>query len=189
MQAAVRLPFSFDAERLRRDLAAAEGRIAWERHFNAAYYFGEWSGIALRGNSRTRLTLTIDPSRPDDYADLPTYDVCPYVREVVAAFQCPIRSLRFLKLAPAGGIREHNDAMIGLDFDELRLHVPVLTNPDVEFIVGGERIVMLPGECWYANVNLPHSVTNRGTTDRVHLVFDAVVNDWLRETVLLQTSA
>ena len=27
----------------------------------------------------------------------------------------------------------------------------------------------------------PHSVTNHGATDRIHLVFDCVVNDWLRD--------
>lgn len=189
MKAAVRLPFHFDAMRLQRDLDAAQSRIEWERHFNRAYHFGEWSGIALRGNSNTPLTLSIDPSRPDEFRDLETYDACPYVHEVIATFQTPIRSVRFLKLAPEGGIREHRDMYVGLDFDELRLHVPVMTNDDVDFFAGGERVAMRPGECWYVNVDQPHSVLNRGTTDRVHLVFDAVVNDWLRELVALQTFA
>jgi hypothetical protein len=187
MKAAVLLPFSFDGERLQRDLAAAQSRIAWERHFNRAYHFGEWSGIALRGNSNAKLTLTIDPSRPDEFRDFETFDACPYVREVLASFQCPIRTVRFLKLAPEGGIREHRDQYVGVDFDELRVHVPVLTNDDVDFVVAGERVVMRPGQCWYVDVDQPHSVLNRGTTDRVHLVFDAVVNDWLRELVTLQT--
>jgi hypothetical protein len=34
------------------------------------------------------------------------------------------------------------------------------------------------GECWYINANLPHSVSNLGGTDRIHLVMDWVVNDW-----------
>ena len=38
---------------------------------------------------------------------------------------------------------------------------------------------MQVGETWYVNVNLPHSVENLGATDRVHLVIDAVVNDWI----------
>jgi hypothetical protein len=187
MKAAVRLPFSFDVERLQRDLDAAQSRIAWERHFNRAYHFGEWSGIALRGNSNTRLTLAIDPGRPDAFRDLDPFDACPYVREVIDSFECAIRSVRFLKLAPEGGIREHRDAYVGINYDELRLHVPVLTNDDVEFFAGGERVVMRPGECWYVDVDQPHAVFNRGTTDRVHLVIDAVVNDWLRGVVALQT--
>ena len=184
MLRAVRLPYSFDAEKLRRDLAAAESRVPWERHFNRAYHFGEWSGIALRGNSdHPQFTLMINPSMPDGYRDLETFDACPYVREVIAEFQAPIRSVRFLKLAPEGGIKEHRDVFVGVDFEDLRLHVPVLTNDDVDFMVGGERVVMRPGECWYVNVDQPHAVLNRGTTPRVHLIFDVVVNDWLRELV------
>ena len=186
MLSALRLPFSFDAELLQRDLGAAESRMEWERHFNRAYHFGEWSGIALRGNSNRPATLFIDPSRPDDFADLPIFDECPYVREVVSQFQAPIRSVRFLKLAPEAGIKEHRDMYVGLEHDELRVHVPVLTNDHVDFIVAGERVVMRPGECWYVNVDQVHSVLNRGTTPRVHLIIDVVVNDWLREIVTLQ---
>jgi hypothetical protein len=38
---------------------------------------------------------------------------------------------------------------------------------------------MAAGEAWYLDLNLPHSVTNHGPTDRVNLVVDCVVNDWL----------
>ena len=31
------------------------------------------------------------------------------------------------------------------------------------------------------NFNLPHSVNNKSKTARIHLVIDAVVNDWVRE--------
>ena len=37
---------------------------------------------------------------------------------------------------------------------------------------------MSEGECWYANFNLPHFVSNEGKTDRIHLVIDCLRNDW-----------
>jgi hypothetical protein len=37
------------------------------------------------------------------------------------------------------------------------------------------------GECWYMNFNLPHSIHNKSNSDRVHLVIDAVVNDWVQQ--------
>ena len=40
---------------------------------------------------------------------------------------------------------------------------------------------MKEGEAWYLNFNLKHSVVNRSAEDRVHLVIDCVLNDWLRE--------
>jgi hypothetical protein len=36
-----------------------------------------------------------------------------------------------------------------------------------------------PGSVWYLRLSDPHSVYNKGNTDRVHLVIDAVANDWM----------
>jgi hypothetical protein len=40
---------------------------------------------------------------------------------------------------------------------------------------------MEAGSCWYINANLTHRVANRGNADRVHLVVDCGVDDWLRD--------
>lgn len=64
---------------------------------------------------------------------------------------------------------------------EVRLHVPITTHPDVAFFLGGERVVLQPGECWYLDFNRPHRVDNPSDTDRVHRVLDCDVNDWLRD--------
>lgn len=53
-----------------------------------------------------------------------------------------------------------------------RIHVPLLTNPDVEFIVGTERIATEPHHAFELNNKMPHSVTNRGECARIHLIFD-----------------
>jgi len=57
----------------------------------------------------------------------------------------------------------------------------VVTNDAVDFRLNGERVVLEAGSCWYLRLSDPHSVANRGTEDRVHLVVDAEVNDWLGE--------
>lgn len=44
---------------------------------------------------------------------------------------------------------------------------------------------MAPGEAWYLNLDLPHSVENRGDSDRVHLLIDCRRNAWL-ERLLAQ---
>ena len=60
-----------------------------------------------------------------------------------------------------------------------RLHIPVTTNPDVEFKVNGRPVTMTPGQTWYLRLADPHSVANRGTTERTHIVLDVVANAWL----------
>ena len=96
-------------------------------------------------------------------------------------FQCPLEAVRLLRLGPHARIREHRDIDLGYEFGEIRIHIPVTSNPEVAFYLDGERVDMKPGEAWYMELNLPHRVENAGTGDRVHLVVDCLLNDWLRE--------
>ncbi len=48
------------------------------------------------------------------------------------------------------------------------------------FEVNRQPLAMAPGSVWYLRLSDPHRVANNGTTDRVHLVIDAAVDDWLR---------
>jgi len=59
------------------------------------------------------------------------------------------------------------------------LHIPIVTNEEVDFRLNGEQVILREGECWYLRLSDLHSVENNGQFDRVHLVIDAVVNDWL----------
>ncbi len=113
-----------------------------------------------------------DPTAVRQFSDTPVLARCPYISEVLNALACPLEAVRLLKLGPGARIREHKDYNLGLEDGEIRLHIPVMTNPAVEFYLDGERLVLDEGECWYVNFNLPHRVENRGTTERVHLVVD-----------------
>ena len=181
MTRAARLDFSFDVHRLRADLLAASAG-GWERHFNPANYDGEWSGIALRSNSPHILKLFIDP-RNTPFHDTDTFAQTSYTRECLAQLPCAIGAARLMKLAAGAVIREHRDDDVSLDHEEARLHIPIQTNDDVEFIVDGTPIRLEPGECWYVNVSLPHRLANRGETDRIHLVVDARVTPELRMAI------
>src|SRR5262249_40154424 len=113
------------------------------------------------------------------FVDTPALRASPYLREVLSSFQTTLRATRLMRLAPGSVIKEHTDP--GLRFEEglARIHVPVLTNPDVEFYLNGSRVVMTAGSRWSLRLSAPHRVANRGTTDRVHLVVDLTVNGWL----------
>jgi hypothetical protein len=56
----------------------------------------------------------------------------------------------------------------------LRIHIPAITNPAVVFACDGESIHMAAGECWILDSFYMHSVANRGSDLRVHLVLDTV---------------
>ena len=104
----------------------------------------------------------------------------PSVKEIREYFECNILSVRFLRLEKGGVIKEHFDNALSYEDAEVRFHIPIQTNSGVEFISNGKSLVMNEGECWYINAGLPHSAANNGETDRIHLVIDCVVNDWIR---------
>lgn len=177
-----RLPLSFDAAALARDAAALPPE-AWTAHFNTGYHDGGWSGVALRAPGGDANRLYPDPQGLEPYVDTPLRAACPALDAALREFGSGLRSARLLRLAPGGCIREHRDYGLSFENGEARLHVPVSTEAGVEFYLDGELVPMEPGECWYLNLDLPHRVQNLGAHDRVHLVLDCVVDDWLRAQV------
>ncbi len=176
--ASFQFPFHFDPARLKADLEHIQPE-EWTPHFNTSIYEGEWSGVALRSIAGHALQLYPDPTATGSFSDTELLGRCSYYQEVLATFHCPLTSVRLLKLKARSSIREHRDYKLGFEDGEMRLHVPVVTNPAVAFFVNGERVPMQEGETWYANVNLPHRVDNGSDTDRIHLVIDCIVNEWL----------
>ncbi|SRR6266545_3253266 len=180
MISSFKLPFNFDPESLRSDL----NRICpdeWVAHFNQDYFEGEWTGVALRSPGGDSRQLYSQKKAEFLFADTPILDRCPHVREILATFQCPLQSVRFLKLAAGSRIREHRDYDLGFKEGQLRLHIPITTNPDVQFFLDAHPLELQAGECWYLNLSLPHWIENRGATDRIHLVIDCQLNEWLRD--------
>jgi aspartyl/asparaginyl beta-hydroxylase (cupin superfamily) len=94
-----------------------------------------------------------------------------------------LKSVRLLSLAAGSFIREHSDHALTYEDGEMRVHIPVQTSGQVEFYVDGERLLLEEGHSYYINVNLPHRITNASSIDRVHLIVDVEVNDWVHELV------
>lgn len=182
MPTAFKFPFRFDTAALKYDLAQL-GDDEWTPHFNPQYYEGMWSGVALRAVSGATFQLLADASKSGVYTDTAILHRCGYFREVLGAFKCSLETVRLLKLATGSRILEHRDFDLGFKWGVVRVHVPVQTDAGVEFLLDGEPVEMREGECWYLDLSLPHRVNNQGKTDRVHLVIDCVVNEWLESTI------
>jgi mannose-6-phosphate isomerase-like protein (cupin superfamily) len=180
------MPLRFDATALLADAQALDGS-AWEKHFNAGTYQGDWSGVALRSNGG-RAALYPNAHTDEAFADTPLLAHCPNVRQALQAFSCEMTSVRFLRLGPGARILEHRDYGLTLEGGEARMHICVQSNERVEFLLDARPVVMAEGECWYLDVNKPHSVANLGTQPRIHLVIDCMVNAWLRERMALSAA-
>ena len=176
----LRLPFGFDSLRLADDTRRLSSD-AWRRHFIRQNYDGDWSILPLRaaaGETHPSRMMAPPPGCVD-FADTPLMKGCPYIREIISVFRAPLRSVRLMRLTPGSVIKEHVDTDLSFEDGTVRLHVPVVTNDAVDFRLNGTRVVMEAGSCWYLRLSEPHSVANRGSEDRVHLVIDAEANDWI----------
>jgi hypothetical protein len=78
----------------------------------------------------------------------------------------PVKTTRWLVTIHTPGTRliPHQDSS-----DKFRVHVPIYTNKDSNWIIDGEEYHMEPGWAYVVNTSLIHSVANTGNTDRIHL--------------------
>lgn len=75
------------------------------------------------------------------------------------------------RMGAGGVIQPHIDANPAAKWPH-KIHVPLLTNPQVDFRIG-DAIHHFPiGEAVEVNNLGPHAVYNGGQTDRVHLIFE-----------------
>lgn len=75
------------------------------------------------------------------------------------------------QLKPGGRIAPHVDSGFSLQRSH-RVHVPIITGGHVEFQVGDEVRNLEEGCLWEINNMRTHSVVNRGSDPRVHLIVD-----------------
>jgi hypothetical protein len=176
----LKLPFFFDAGLLQQEVNALSAP-QWLPHYQVKHYEGEWSAIPLRSIGGKADDIIISPTDNRDYQDTVFLKSSPYLQKVLQSFHCPLQAVRLLKLNAGSTIKEHRDAELNFENGEIRLHIPVITHTDVEFFLDKERLTMQEGECWYMNFNLLHAINNKSPINRVHLVIDAVVNDWVKQ--------
>jgi len=142
------------------------------------YHQGEWRGIALHSTGGKD---SVFPSAPglDDYRETESLGRTPYFKWVLDELKCPKEVVRILFLPPQGHIKDHFDFHTSFQFGLLRLHIPIITHPDVVFTIDGQRVHWGAGELWYGDFSRVHSVRNDSPVVRAHMVIDVQINDFV----------
>lgn len=157
-----RLPLRFDVERLRAEVAALP-QHAWAKHPNE-----------IRGNTSLRL-ISVEGGENDDVNGAmrmtPHLIASPYMRQILAGFGVVWSRSRLLRLAPGANVPEHADINHHW-FTRVRLHIPIITRPEVRFYCGDQSVHMAAGEAWIFDNWRPHRVENPTEHERIHLVAD-----------------
>jgi len=170
-----RLSLAIDLPALLQALARVEAE-AWQAHFNRGYHEGDWSGVALISAEDAPLPLAPGQGVP---LQLGWWQQEAAWQAVLAPFGTALQAARLLRLGEGARIHEHRDPDLGRPGGCLRLHVPLLSPPGVEFLVDGLQVPMRAGECWFIDLSRPHRVSNPGPGERIHLVLDCLADPWL----------
>ena len=175
-----KLPQTFDVQRLKQDLEKLQKKN-WIKHINRHVHDGGWASLPLRSVGGQIDNPVVVETNPERYKNTSYLDQSEYLKEVLASFKCTIVSARLMSLDAGQEIRRHTDLDLRFEDGCARLHIPIQTHPDVAFKINDQPIHFGEGECWYMNANYPHQVINGSDTNRIHLVIDCIVNDWLKE--------
>jgi aspartyl/asparaginyl beta-hydroxylase (cupin superfamily) len=171
MKNALKLPFHFDADRMKQELESISDSFQLIRN--------QYTQNSLLG---MHLILPNADGVQDEngHSFYMTDELknCPYLQEVLNTFQCNKFSFRTQNLLPGGKIELHDDGDKGLKHNWIRLNIPVSTNEDVYTYFNHERIPMKNGECWLPDVTKVHEMENKSEETRWLLLLDCDLNDW-----------
>ena len=75
----------------------------------------------------------------------------------------------FNLMNPHSKIDPHNDERTG---DKKRIHIPVVTHPDITLSNNGDELHMEKGKVYMIDHTKEHSVVNPTDCERIHIVID-----------------
>ena len=156
------LPVIIDANRLEAEVAALPAE-AWGAHPDR-----------LTGNTAVQLISPGGVETETLHGEmLPTRWLAgmPYVRQILSSFGVVWSRSRLMRLAPGASVPDHADINHHWH-TRVRVHIPVVTWPEVRFHCGGEVVHMAEGEAWIFDNWRRHRVENGAPHERIHLVAD-----------------
>lgn len=175
-----RLQLTFDSEEMLRELTAVHTHT-WDRQrvYDDKGVGSEtevdWRCLALRSPGGDPYRTDPGGPGPQDFADTSWLDALPYMRGVLESIPAPLHAARLMALGPDTVGMDHHDPKYGPRWGVVRLHVPVVTNPQALLVLDGVTHNWKPGEFWFGDFSRTHHVENGGSDHRTHLVIDALV--------------
>lgn len=180
----IKLHFKLDLEKLRADLETVEK--TW-KHWNRSVYIKNgvrfkgipnWKLISLR--AQTGKPEQVDTGEPGlmPYEDTKILEKALYFKKILrrlGQLSTELHSARLSSLPPGARIPVHCDDLMGFQLGQLRLHIPIVTEPGADFTIDGEKLHMTPGALWYGDVSKSHSVCNSTSKTRIHLIIDVPI--------------
>lgn len=161
----IQLPVTYDVDRLRQEIEAL-GDDAWRPH-PEGFQGNDFLPLIAANGSPADESFE-GPMRPTEYLKR-----SPYIIDVLASLGAAWGRTRLMRLGPHADVNPHVDVNYYWR-DRMRVHVPIVTQPTVQFYCGDQNIHMKAGECWIFDTWSLHRVENADERNRIHLVADTV---------------
>ncbi len=157
-----------------RDAILAQDEMAWNEfdHRQRAY--------DVHHDTQSIVALFCDNAWPDvTVSRMPGWTriaavATPLMDEIITRHYPPggtILRAMAARLKAGGRIAPHIDALPSFRAAH-RIHAPLVTHPGVRFTIDGRPCPMVVGRAYEINNQLPHSVLNTGSEDRISFIFD-----------------
>ena len=169
----LRLSVSFDVAKLIEEFHTIDDAL-WGSRAGRVGVHVQTEAVFLRGYAPAEGDLPIE--------DRPVLASLPFTKDLIyATFKAPPQRCLFAKLRAKGEIRPHIDQ--GAYFENtIRIHFPVVTNPQTVMVADKQSFHMQVGEAWALNNGAVHGVLNPHPTEaRTHLICDYLPTDHLRQ--------
>lgn len=135
-----------------------------------------WHSIPLRsangemGEVGSRSVGIHNSSDVSVFQDTEIMKHTPYIKELLDNLGANYLKVRIMRVLPYKSIGEHVDSFQADDI--IRVHIPVVTHPLVEFWVEKEKHHIPINKLTYINVRRRHKVINNSKFMRIHIVID-----------------
>jgi len=178
----------------------------WADHYSSYNLRKSWSAISLRGFSDDP-SFIIKPAEMSrkwkaenpgmlaaEVRDTAMFNRFPTIRQLCSESGSRFQRIRLMRVRAGDGALSRHADIIDREAGPLpgqisRLHIPIISDPCCRFTawnLSGEMLShhLSPGSLWYLDTRKPHAVSNEGSTsDRIHLVLDAISDPILREAI------
>ena len=161
----IRLPLDFEVERLQEEVLAVPEE-AWRPHPQGHPGNSALPLIAVGGDPANDATS-------GRMATTPHLEGCEYLRQVLASFETVIGRARLMRLDGNAEATLHVDTNYYWA-ERVRIHVPIVTSPAIEFLCDERSLHMPEGQAWIFDAWRKHNVLNPTGDRRIHLVADTV---------------
>lgn len=173
----IRLPFKFDVARLTAEVAQF-AESDWMAHPNNFQGNAAIPLVSLQGQNNNAFHGPMKTT--------PHLARCEYIQQIMTNFGEVFGRSRLMRLTGGSEVQSHAD----IDYhwhNRVRIHIPIITYPEVIFYCGEKAVHMQAGECWIFNSWLMHRVVNPTNYERVHLVLDTTGSsrfwNWVEQSV------